>query len=367
MLKKFVAIFCAVILSCGTIPSVCATEQNIDSELSLVYFTDFSALSTNASNNVIVISEEQMLQLGASVADLFEYTSTLYVLSAKSVDEIQRICGISASLHSEDESADKFATIIELTETGDYVFNNIFAIYDQDDSVECISSEEIRARNASPNPDMVADGLDAFLSTKSNQANTNARTQASGFSSYATDSAVLYDGQGGRIGTMGYTTYWYKIIKSGQIRIFDVICVATFAPDSKYRCVEMSVYMGTPFDNHEILEATNITSTGQTWTHSLSLSSGKDGVGGGYGASWAYTVEAQDVIKSFDMTSNDRTWTFKPIDAAAGDAWIEEPGIRMCSTQENCHTTISISCPKKGLLGIVTKNNTISTNWFFKW
>lgn len=308
-----------------------------------------------------------MLQLGTSISNLFEYTHMIYILSDKSIDEIQRICGISASLHSEDESADKFATIIELTENNEYVFNNIFAIYDQDDSADCISIEQINSRDASSNPDLVTDGLDAFLSTKSNQFNVNSRTQASGFYAYATDSAILYDGQGGRIGTMGYTTYWYKIAKSGQIRIFDAICVATFAPDSKYYCAEMSVYMGTPFANHEILEAANITSSGQSCTHSFSFSASKDGVGGGAGVSWSYSVGAQDVIKSFDMTSNDRTWTFKPIGASAGDAWIEEPGIRMCSTEENCHTTVSISCPKKGLFGIVTNKNTISSNWFFKW
>lgn len=371
MFKKVCALLLSVIMLGSTMCPVSAVsvgDESDNDELNVIYFTSLAEMDNKRESvDTVVLAEEQMVQLGEAVKDIFKYTQMVYVLTSKSVSEIQDTCKIAASIQSDDENPNKYATIIELNENGEYIFNNISAIVCETETGKVDEVRSVSTRNEKSVPQLVEDGLDAYLNTKSNQMNVNSRTQPAGFYSYATDSTVLYDGSGGRIGTMGYTAYWYKVVKSGSIRIFDTVCIATFAPDSQYACAKMTVYLGTPFDNHEILEAANIISTGQTYTHSLSLTSGKQGVTGTVGTSWSYTVDAQTVTKSFDMTTNDRTWIFEPKSAGAGDAWIEEPGLRMCSTQTRCHTTVTISCPKIGLFGIVTNNNSISTNWFFNW
>lgn len=337
-------------------------------EMNVIYFTSFSELENEVDDiDTVVITENQMIQLGTGVEDIFQYAPTVYIMTAKSVCDIQEICGLNANIQSEDENPNKHATIVEVGSNGEYIFNNISAVICEPTTEAKLVDGNARTQSVVSDSQLVEDSLIAYRNTKENQLNVNARTQPAGFYSYATDSAVLYDGSGNRIGSMGYTAYWYKVVKSGNTRIFDVVCIATFAPDPNYACAKMTVYLGTPFDNHEILEAANIISTGQSYTHSLSLTSGKSGVTGTFGTSWSYTVDAQTVTKSFDMTTNDRTWIFEPKSAGAGDAWIEEPGLRMCSTQVRCHTTVKISCPKIGLFGIVTNDNTISTNWFFNW
>lgn len=371
MLKKICALLLSVVMMGSIMCPASATDIQNGSEkdeMNIVYFTSFSEMDNKRESvDTVVLTEDQMLQLGESVKDIFKYTQMVYVMTSKSVSDILDACKITASIQSDDENPNKYATIIELNENGEYTFNNISALVCETESGEVNALRSASVRTEKTMSQLVEDGLDAYINTKSSQMNNNSRTQPAGFYSWATDSAVLYDGSGGRIGTMGYTAYWYKVVKSGANRIFDVVCIATFAPDPNYACAKMTVYLGTPFNNHEILEAANIISTGQTYTHDLSLTKGKSGVSGTVGTSWSYTVDAQTVTKSFDMTTNDRTWIFEPKKAGAGDAWIEEPGLRMCSTQTRCHTTVTISCPKIGLFGIVTNNNSISTNWFFNW
>lgn len=290
----------------------------------------------------------------------------IYVLTEMSVSEIQKVCDMPATLSSDEVQDLKFATAIMKDDNGNYVFNDVSALY-----TDIPSNNKPRTVSDISVSQKIYDGLDSVLKTTEKELSTTpgmgAKMQASDFDALSSDSAVVYDSSGNRIGTMGYTTYWYKIVKSGSHRIFDVIAVATFAPDTGYVCKKMSVYLGTSQANHEVLEAANIVSNNQTSTHSLSLSAAKTGVSGSGSTSWSYTIDAQTVTKSFDMTTNDRTWTFKPKSPGNGDAWIEEPGIRMYSSQERCYTKVTLSCPFVTIFGIELSENTLSKNWYMNY
>lgn len=334
------------------------------SDYSIIFYSDGKNRSSiDAKPIIFVLSEEQLLQLGSSVKNLFDDASMLYVLTEMSISEICEACAMPSLLRSDETPESKFATAITKDTSGHFVFNDVSALY--------VDPQACRRNNKTPyisETQKVYDGLSSVLKTTESKLTikngSGTKMQAPSFDAYSSDSAVIYDSSGNRIGTMGYTTYWYKIVKSGSNRIFDVIAVATFAPDPGYKCASMSVYLGTSKPNHEVLEAANIVSNGQTTTLSLSLSAGKLGVTGGDTTSWTYDVNAQTVTKSFDMTTNDRTWTFKPKKAGNGDAWIEEPGIRMHSTQKRCYTTVSLSCPFVTLFGVELSENTLSKTWY---
>lgn len=369
--KTFAALLSFVILVFGSQGTVSTVHNTVDypSE-NTIYFTDFSQLSTESIPiDTIVITDEQMLALGPATKDLFAYSQKVYILTDKSVSDIQKICEIPAHIHSTTHSQNKYATIIEYINS-EYTFNNIFAIECGTQTSEKKNGSNLIAQKNIAVSQLVEDGLNAYRNTKAAQTGNATRMQPSNFYTHATDSGVLYNSaDGSTIGTMGYTVYWYKVTKSGTTRIFDAVCVASFAPVSNLSCKKMSVYLGTSYNNHVVLEAANIISTGQTYTHNLSLSAGTSGVNGNAGTSWSYTANAQTVTKSFDMTTNDRTWIFEPTNATAGDAWIEEPGIRMRSTQSRCHTTVRIACPLLAIVAWVTipSNDMLSTNWFFDW
>lgn len=366
-MKKVLSILAIVMLLSMSVVAFAAENQesnDILSEYNIVFYeTDASIENNGNTPNIIVLTEQQLLQLGNQAKQLFENASILYVLTDMSISEIKDVCDMSSSLSSDEVQELKFATAIMKDDNGNYVFSDVSALY-----ADAPTSNKTRSISEIPESQKVYDGLYSVLKTTEKELNATsglgARMQASDFDAFSTDSAVVYDSSGNRIGTMGYTTYWYKIVKSGSHRIFDVITVATFAPDTGYFCKKMSVYLGTSQANHEVLEAANIVSNNQTSTHSLSLSASKTGVSGGGSTSWSYTIDAQTVTKSFDMTSNDRTWTFQPVSPGDGDAWIEEPGIRMYSSQERCYTKVTLSCPFVTIFGIELSENTLSKNWY---
>lgn len=367
MKKILSAVLAMIMLLTMSVTAFAASIENSDdllSEYNIVFYEpDATIENKGTTSNIIVLSEEQLLQLGSKTKLLFNDAPILYVLTEMSISEIQEVCDMPTTLSSDEVQDLKFATAITKDEAGNYVFNDVSALY-----VDNPSSSKTRTVADLSVTQKVYDGLYSVLKTTekelSSATNTGTRMQASDFDAFSNDSAVVYDSSGNRIGTMGYTTYWYKIVKSGSHRIFDVIAVATFAPDTGYICKKMSVYLGTSQANHEVLEAANIVSNNQTRTHSLSLSAAKTGVTGSGSTSWSYTIDAQTVTKSFDMTTNDRTWTFKPKSPGNGDAWIEEPGIRMYSSQERCYTRITLSCPFVTILGIELSENTLSKNWY---
>ncbi len=368
VIKKIISALLMVVIAFTTTITAFAAENicqdDVMLDYNIIYYESEEDMETTGTlSNVIVLMEEQLLQLGCQVKELFDNASMIYVLTEMSISEIQEVCDMPSILRSDDVNGQKFATAITKGNDGNYVFNEVSAVFtDTSSKVRTVSNVSVEQK--------VYDGIYSVLKTTEKELSTTtgkARMQAANFDACATDSVVVYDSYDNRIGTMGYTTYWYKISKSGSSRIFDVITVATFAPDTGYKCKKMSVYLGTSESNHEVLEAANIISNGKTTTHSLGLSASKDGIGGEGSTSWSYSVDAQTVTKSFDMTTNDRTWTFKPKSAGDGDAWIEEPGIRMYSSQERCCTQVTISCPFVNFFGIELSSNILSTNWYMDW
>lgn len=186
-------------------------------------------------------------------------------------------------------------------------------------------------------------------------------------------SFTVRDNRKNKIGSMGYTLYFYKVAKSGSKRVFDSICIATFAPKEEYACKNMSVILNTNDDNdstHDVLEATNLKSNGTHKNVKASLSVNSNGVvSGTLEHTWTFDVDAQDVVKSFDMTSNKRKWIFKPVNAIAGDAWIEEPGVRMVSKRSDhyCYTRVTLKCPFISILGRELSANTGSYTHKFQY
>ncbi len=365
MKRIFYVILTAIMLITSLPTRIMAAPKDdaILSNYNIVYYDDMSLMKSRSSNStIIVLNEEQLIKLGEEVADLFSSADMIYIVTDKDSNYIQELCDMPALMKYEAASDSKFATAITKDENGYYVYCDVSAIYEKD-------GKTARSANSSfvlSETQKVNDGLVAVLRNSkepSNSGSKSARLQSAGFDAYGKDSAVVYKSSGKRIGTMGYTMYTYKIMKSGDMRIFDVITVATFAPDAGYCCGKMSVYLGTSQESHEVLEAANIVSSGSSTTHSLSLSAAKAGISGGGSTSWSYTVDAQTVTKSFDMTTNDRTWTFKPKNPGAGDAWIEEPGVRICATQEKIFTTVKLSCPYT-FLGIDLYSNNLAKTWY---
>lgn len=367
-MKKVLCVLLAVVTLFST--GVTVFSANIEESnnqllgYNIVFYETGTNIETNGTTpNIVVLSEEQLLHLGSQTKELFDDVSILYVLTDMSVSEIQEICDIQTTISSDEVQDLKFATAIMKDDNGNYAFSNVSALY-----TDTPANNKTRTVSDISTTQKVYDGLYSVLKTKEEGLNTTvgmeARMQATGFYGHSSDSVVLYDSSNNRIGTMGYTAYWYQVVKSGSNRIFDVIAVATFAPDPGYKCKRMSVYLGTSRGNHEVLEAANIVSNSQSNTNSLSLSTGRLGVTGGGTTSWSYTVDAQTVTKLFDMTTNDRIWTFEPKSAGYGDAWIEEPGIRMYSSQERCYTTVILSCPFMTIFGIELNENMLSGEWY---
>lgn len=367
-MKKVASLFLAVLMIFTVAVTAFAApnkkQTEIINEYNIVRLEEIAGENgKSADPTIIILSEEELLEQGENVKDLFNKAEMLYVLTDMSNSAIQRVCNLPALVSSDDVQDSKFATAITKDSNGNYAFSNVSALY-VDTTTNSVAEENF----VIPETNKVYDGIEAVLKNTEKKPdkvkNGVMRMQADDFDAHANDSAVVYDTQGNRIGTMGYTAYWYKILKSGSNRIFDVITVATFAPDFGYKCAKMSVYLGTNKANHEVLEAANIVSNGESTTHSISLSAQKKGITGGGSTSWTYTVDAQTVTKQFDMQTNDRTWIFKPKNAGNGDAWIEEPGIRMCATQERCYTTVTLSCPFVTILGIELNENTLSRAWY---
>lgn len=344
-MKKVASLFLAVLMIFTVAVTAFAApnkkQTEIINEYNIVRLEEIAGENgKSADPTIIILSEEELLEQGENVKDLFNKAEMLYVLTDMSNSAIQRVCNLPALVSSDDVQDSKFATAITKDSNGNYAFSNVSALY-VDTTTNSVAEENF----VIPETNKVYDGIEAVLKNTEKKPdkvkNSVMRMQADDFDAHANDSAVVYDTQGNRIGTMGYTAYWYKILKSGSNRIFDVITVATFAPDFGYKCAKMSVYLGTNKANHEVLEAANIVSNGESTT-----------------------VDAQTVTKQFDMQTNDRTWIFKPKNAGNGDAWIEEPGIRMCATQERCYTTVTLSCPFVTILGIELNENTLSRAWY---
>ena len=366
MKRVFYVMLAAIMLITNLPTSIMGANKDdeILSNYNIIYYEDMSSMKSRSSDStIIVLNEDQLISLREKVEDLFSSADMIYVVTDKDSNYIQELCDMPALMKYEEASESKFATAITQDENGYYVYCDVSAIYETDGQ----STRALDSSFALSETQKVNDGLVAVLRNSeelSNSGSKSARLQSAGFDAYGKDSAVVYKSSGERMGTMWYTMYTYKIVKSGDIRIFDVIAVATFAPESGYYCKKMSVYLGTSQESHEVLEAANIVSNGSSKVHSLSLSAGKTGVSGSGSTSWSYTVDAQTVTKSFDMTTNDRTWIFKPKNPGSGDAWIEEPGVRMCATQEKIFTTIKLSCPYIGIFGIELYQNTLAKTWY---
>jgi len=373
MFKKFGAFLIAIALIVAIVPSSFAASEDtkyaiLDGHgISYLQSSGASSMSPRGgSSDIIVISEEQMLDMGSGVKALFNNAEMVYITTGMSMDEILLSCDMTSNVGSEDTSDSKVATAVRKLDDGTYSCHDVSVMYaTQESGISAVSS----LQNVLTEDQLILDGLCAVLTTEETSCNaiveSRTRLAPTGSAAYKSDSAVVYDASNNRIGTMGYTLYFYKVVKSGTTRLFDTICISTFAPDNGYKCAKMSVFLGTSQSTHEVLEAANITSNGSTYTHTLNLSASKTGISGGGSTGWSYTVGAQNVTKSFDMTTNDRTWTFKPVSAANKDAWIEEPGIRTASTQANCYTEVVLSCPFVTILNIELKSNTLSGNIYF--
>ncbi len=325
---------------------------------------------TYSKTDIVVLSEAQAVSLGGKVKSILNTAGTVYITSSMNDDEILKVCEMESLIGSDPEEENtRIATAI--TANGEYYrLNAVYAIY----SENAIPKASTTISNAAAeDTSLVYDGISAVLTTNTSReayeaqsasakgANT-VKSQPPASFDYKTGSAVIYSDTNTKIGTMGYTLYFYKsgAVSGTSKRIFDSVCISTFAPLSGYKCKKMSVYLGENTSTHEVLEAANLISSNQSTTYNLSLSAGKSGILVGASRSWSYGIDAQTVTKQFDMTTNDRKWIFEPKAPGNGDAWIEEPGIRTFVDSLVCYTTVKLEFPIEGLFGVVLKENTLS-------
>lgn len=319
------------------------TTQAAENDYEVLYYSEATDTSP-ALGDVMVITEEELQSLGPSVLELLNNVEMLYLVGDTTVDTISDITGIPVIVHNERLKENiKIGTALSL-EDGEVHFNEVFAIFTEDTS--SAQSNNVSNSSTLDASECIEDGIHAAMTVSQNklEESSSTRMAATGYYTFDTSSAVIYNGKRERIGSMGYTLYFYKLgySTSGTGRLYDCICISTFAPETGYYCDEMSVTLDSPFDFYQVIDATNIVSNSQTYTHSLGLTGAPSGISITGSTSWSFTVDAQTVTKQFDMTASTRKWIFQPRKPGSGDAWIEEPGVRMYSTSLHNHCGVEI-------------------------
>ena len=350
-------------------------------------------------SDIVVMDREQVEMLGEDVQDIAESSKMVYIAEKMSDSEIKELCGITPEIQG-DETSDstKTATAI-MCQGGKYYFNDVYDIVaaeENDDleeenvlhsgegsvvqevkeGIESVLEVEADTTSTTEDAEVVLDEEENvnYDKDEDNDGEVNASVASRwNVAAYRGKSFNVRDNRKNKIGSMGYTLYFYKVAKNGSKRVFDSICVATFAPKAEYACANMSVILNTNDANdstHSVLEATNLKSNAAPKSVTASLSIDSTGVvSGGLEHTWTFDVNAQKVTKSFDMNANKRKWIFKPEHAIAGDAWIEEPGVRMVSKRNDhyCYTRVTLKCPFVSILGRELSANTGSYTHKFQY
>lgn len=317
--------------------------------------------SSTITADVIVITEQELMTLGKKTLELLDNAEMLYLVGDMDVENICDVIGASCIVFGDESDENiKIGTAITI-DNGEVYFNEVFALFSNNKE----NTVGIQGNCVEPNisVDCIEDGIHAALTVQKTKLEENsfARMQAPNFYTYKTKSAIIYGDENDRIGTMGYTVYFYKCGIFDSKMVYDCICISTFAPDSGMKCRDMSVTLDSLDQFIETIDATDIKSNSTTVSHTLGLTKMVPSAS----ISWSYSVDAQTVIKEFDMLSNKRTWGFIPKSPKSGDAWIEEPGIRFGSKSPRgiCGVNITLAFPY--LEGTGLPNNVFKSYQYF--
>lgn len=362
-LCKIITFTIAITLICS-IPA-CSSENNTGLENNIIFAEITNGeIQEYSDKSIIVMTEVQAVELGTKIQEIVQNCEMVYVSGDIDIATLADICGISLKVYSENNNQQDNPTIgvAIVCANGDIQLNEV-----------TILAENLASIINKRTNNLIYDGIETALGIdfSSNLKESGyAPRYPSSFDHYSHKSAVVYDDEGNNIGSMYFTAYFCKKGAWTSGYMFDTVCRATFAPKTGYRCSKMYVTLGhtsSGYPSHKIIDQTGIESNGSSKTHALELSATADGAGASASTSWTYTVDTQNVTNSF-ADANSKSWTFSPVNAGNGDAWVEEPGIRsVSSSRTNCYTRITLKCPFRNILGIEQKQNQLDYNIYFNY
>lgn len=319
-----------------------------------------------SSENIIVMTEAEALELGTELRSIVQNCQLVYINGDVSPVTIANSVGIPAPGEAiadpNDNTVKDIALAIKYVD-GDFIIDEI-----------AIKSNNLDSLLATKAETVMMDGIKAALTyTSGSEVVSNgsqARALPVGYDKYSNKDTTVYDNNNNAIGTLRFNARYYNRGSWTSGQMFDTIVKATFAPESGYYVEKVYVTLGhlktgSAYAQHEIIDETYIPSQGTSGTVNVGLDASAEGISGSVGASWSYTSEAIDVTN--DFTEDDsRIWTFEPVEARPGNALVQEPGIRsVASGSGTKYTSIKLSCPFYGLLGIVFQNNYLY--WHITW
>lgn len=369
-MKKFLS----VILSLSMIFAVSVPAFAADDQVAAYTFSDDiinAEVSDNGiqpftSENIIVMTEAEALELGTELRSIVQNCQLVYINGDVNPVTIANSAGIPAPgeavADSNDNTVKDIALAIKYVD-GDFIIDEIAIKSNNLDSLlstktEAVMMDGIKAALVyTPGPEVVSDG-------------PQTRSLPDGYDKYSNKDTTVYDNNNKAIGTLRFNARYYNRGSWTSGQMFDTIVKATFAPESGYYVKKVYVTLGhlktdSAYAQHEIIDETYIPSKGTSTTIDVGLDASSEGVSGSVGASWSYESEAINVTNDF-TEDNSRIWTFEPVEARSGNALVQEPGIRSVSSGSGKkYTSIKLSCPFYGPLGIVFKDNNLY--WHISW
>ena len=369
-MKKFLSfilsvamIFSLVVSSSATVHQVSDypfSDDIIDAELSS------SGLQPFTSENIIVMTEGEALELGSELCSIAQNCQLVYITGDVSPVTIAKSAGLPIPGEAFNDSGDDTVKDVALAikyVNGDFIIEEIAVQSDNLDSLlstkkDTVMMDGIEAALASTQgPEVKAEGVQTMDFPVGHDMQSDKTTN-------------MYDIFNQKVGTLSfYAKYydrgtWTNNGTTGQM--FDTIVRATFAPVASKEITKCSVTLGhlstntTKYADHRILDATYISTEGISGSETISLSLESLGAE----TSWTYQSDAFVVSNRFDA-DNYREWIFEPVNPRAGNAIVHEPGLRsMASGSGRKYTTIKLECPIY-LVGFEVKNNYL--NWNIAW
>ena len=369
-MKKFLScilsvsmIFSLVVSSSATVHQVSDypfSDDIIDAELSS------SGLQPFTSENIIVMTEGEALELGSELCSIAQNCQLVYITGDVSPVTIAKSAGLPIPGEAFNDSGDDTVKDVALAikyVNGDFIIEEIAVQADNLDSLLSTKKDTV-----------MMDGIEAALASTQGPEVTAEGVQTMDFpvghDMQSDKTTNMYDIFNQKVGTLSfYAKYydrgtWTNNGTTGQM--FDTIVRATFAPVASKEITKCSVTLGhlstntTKYADHRILDATYISTEGISGSETISLSLESLGAE----TSWTYQSDAFVVSNRFDA-DNYREWIFEPVNPRAGNAIVHEPGLRsMASGSGRKYTTIKLECPIY-LVGFEVKNNYL--NWNIAW
>lgn len=316
-------------------------------------------LNPYSDNSIIVMTEDQAAELGSKLQDIARSCELIYITNATDTREIAELAGLPAPGRAISTAPEKTKTIAVAIDNidGDLFIKNISVMSDDIDSLLNASTRQLNT--------IFFDGIEAALNedeviTVTSNDPVTPYALPSGQDNYSYQSTNVYDSNNNIVGAMRFTAYYYDQGYTSNGYLFDTIVRATFAPDTSHYLKIGAVTLGHAYTNEKkitIIDQTRIPTSGSNTTYELGFGIENGSLNIGPSVSWSYDSDAITVTNSFSE-EDIRIWYFEPKHANAGDAIVQEPGIRSTSsTKASQYTTVRMHCPMYNILGFITGSN----------